>query len=414
MNLAGNAKIVMARYVNPSCPTQTNGRPERLSAKLKQMTGRLTIVAHEAGAWANHRSRTVERATQCGWRVSLLMGGQGDPVPLGGNTAPVYEALPMARGRSGPFEVVHTIAILRKRLREADAVELVTVKPIVLGMAAWRTMLPHRRPHVTATFAGLGTVLDDALKTRFHPMTVVLRLLLRDHASVLVENADDARSLVSAGIAQQADIIVGPGVGLPASWLQHPANQPLEDDQPLTILYVGRLIGSKGVVDLIDALRVLKTRGTPVRALLAGSLDDRNPSAVSEAEVRQWEAEGLVEWLGHVSDLLPVYRRADIVVLPSHREGRPRSLMEAQALGIPVIATDVPGCRQVIAPNQTGLMVSPKNAVALADAIESLSSDRQTRSRYGANARKWAQIEFREEAFLDVWERTVLRTRKHH
>ena len=375
---------------------------------------RLTIVGHEAGAWANHRQRTAERAQSLGWRVTLLMGGAGDPVPLAATNIINYESLPMSRGKSGPIGLIRSIRVLRHHLKESDAVEFVTVKPILFGMLAWRMISPNRRPEVTVTFAGLGTMMDAALRQRFHPIVPAMRALLRGQAGVLVENPDDAASLVQAEIVNDGDVVVGPGVGLSAEWLALETNAGFPDGHDFTILYVGRLIGSKGVVDLIDALRVLKTRDTPVRALLAGSLDDRNPSAVSEAEVRHWEAEGLVEWLGHVSDLLPVYRRADIVVLPSHREGRPRSLMEAQALGIPVIATDVPGCRQVIAPNQTGLLVPPRNAGALADAIETLSSDRLTRSRYGANARKWAQIEFREDAFLDVWERTVLRTRKHH
>ncbi len=375
-------------------------------------TRRLTIVAHEAGAWANHRQKTAERAQCLGWRVTLLMGGAGDPVPLAAANIIHYESLPMSRGKSGPIALIRSLRLLRRHLKKSDAVEFVTVKPILFGMLAWRTISSNRRPVVTVTFAGLGTVLDAAIGQRFHPIVRAMRALLRGRATVLVENPDDAASLVQAGIVNDGDVVVGPGVGLSSEWLALQANAEFADGHEFTVLYVGRLIGSKGVVDLIDALRVLKARDTPVRALLAGSLDDRNPSAVKEAEVRHWEAEGLVEWLGHLSDLVPVYRQADVVLLPSHREGRPRSLMEAQALGIPVITTDVPGCRQVIAPNKTGLLVQPKNADALADAITRLATDETTRREYGKNARAFAQSHFREEAFLDVWERTVLRTRK--
>ncbi len=377
------------------------------------MTRRLVIVAHEVGAWVHHRAATADMATAAGWQVTLVMGGQGDPVPLADGDIPVHQSLPMTRGRSGPCDIVASVLMLRRVMGNADVVELVTLKPIVFAMAAWRTLPRRRRPRVVATFAGLGTVLDAALSKRFKRwnwFVVMLRLLLRGHATVLVENVDDASSLIDAGIVLRSDVTVGPGVGLPATWLALPANPPIADTAPVRALYVGRLIASKGVVDLVEAARILQLRGAPVEVVLVGSLDDRNPSAISAAEVDGWMKQGLVQWHGHVSDMLGEYRAAHMVVLPSHREGRPRSLMEAQALGIPVVATDVPGCRQVLDPDVTGVLVAAHNPSALADAIEAMATDPARRTRMGTAARQYAHERFDTQGFLDVWAQTVLGT----
>jgi len=375
------------------------------------VTRRLVIVAHEVGAWVHHRAATAEVATAAGWQVTLVMGGQGDPVPLADGDVPAHQSLPMARGRSGPGDIVASVLMLRRVMGNADVVELVTLKPIVFAMVAWRTLPRRRRPRVVATFAGLGTVLDAAVSKRrkqWNWFVVMLRLLLRGHATVLVENPDDAASLIDAGIVRRADVTVGPGVGLPAAWLALPVNPPLADTAAVRALYVGRLIASKGVVDLADAAQILQLRGAAVEVVMVGSLDDRNPSAVSAAEIEGWIKQGLVQWHGHVTDMLSEYRAAHMVVLPSHREGRPRSLMEAQALGIPVVATDVPGCRQVLDPDVTGVLVPAHDPGALADAIEAMATDHARRGQMGSAARQYAHERFGTQAFLDVWATTVL------
>ena len=360
----------------------------------------------------NHRACTARLATEAGWTVTLLMGGQGDPVPLAAGTLPHFDALPMARGRSGAMDLLRSFIVIRRAMVDSDVCELVTLKPILIGMAAARTLPRRTRPRLTATFAGLGTVLDAGLKRRHSPFVACLRFVLQGRARVLVENPDDADALTGAGIARSTDIVVGPGVGLPASWLALPPNPVIAfAQQPLRVLYMGRLIASKGVPECIEAMRVLRSRRVDVTLTLAGALDDRNPSAIDRITVEGWERDGLVRWIGHLADPLTAYREADVVILASHREGGPRSLMEAQALGIPVVASDVPGCRQVVDAKRTGLLVPPTDFTALADAIEVLHHDPALRHRLGAEARKWAAVQFREERFLAIWAEAVLGAR---
>lgn len=387
--------------------TQRRRRPVAPSGRTGP--GELLIVGHEVGAWSNHRAATARLAAERGWIVTLLMGGADDPVLLTDGSAPTHGVLPVARGWSGPIDVACAIAQLRSAMSKVDVVELVTFKPIVLGLAASRTLRASDRPRIVATFAGLGTVLDGALRARRSAVLTILRLLLRRRARVLVENPDDADALMAARIVDRDDCVVGPGVGLDDGWFREAPNPPpVPDARSIRLLYVGRIIASKGVCELVDAIRILRERGVRAEVVLAGSLDERNPSAIDRSTVDAWMRDGLVRWLGHVRSLVPVYRTADIVVLASHREGRPRALMEAQALGIPVVATDVPGCRQAVDPGRSGLLVPPHDPVALADAIESLASDRSRLAALAAAARPWAERRFRSSAFLEVWASVVL------
>ena len=141
-------------------------------------------------------------------------------------------------------------------------------------------------------------------------------------------------------------------------------SRPQIDGLP-RVLLPARLLWDKGLAELVAAARQLRDEGRPVRVLLAGTPDPGNPAAVPEATVHGWEAEGLVEWLGHVEDMPALFRSVDLVVLPSYREGLPKGLIEAAACGRPLVTTDVPGCREVVTDGVEGLLVPARDAQAL-------------------------------------------------
>jgi glycosyltransferase involved in cell wall biosynthesis len=141
---------------------------------------------------------------------------------------------------------------------------------------------------------------------------------------------------------------------------------------------------------LIAAHRLLRGRGCDVILQIAGTPDPANPGSVSQAEAEAWRNEPGLHWLGHVGDIATFWARSHIAVLPSRREGLPKSLLEAAACGRPMIATDVPGCREVVVAGQTGLLVPPDDVEALADAIAKLATSAELRERYGAAARRLA------------------------
>jgi glycosyltransferase involved in cell wall biosynthesis len=165
----------------------------------------------------------------------------------------------------------------------------------------------------------------------------------------------------------------------------------------MTMAYAGRLLDDKGVRTLIAAQAALAARGTPVRLLIAGEADPANPASIPAAEIEGWRRQPGVEVLGHVSDIGSLWAKAHIAVLPSRREGLPKSLLEAAACGRPLIATDVPGCRQIARNGENALLVPPDDPRALADAIGRLAEDANMLRSFGAASRELVEREFATE-----------------
>jgi glycosyltransferase involved in cell wall biosynthesis len=162
------------------------------------------------------------------------------------------------------------------------------------------------------------------------------------------------------------------------------------------VVLPARLLWDKGVAEYVEAARLLRGEGRAVDLLLAGDPDPGNPATVPEATVRRWAGEGVVQWLGHVDDMPALFRSVDAVALPSYREGLPKGLIEAAACGLPLVTTDVPGCREVVTDGVDGLLVPVRDGKALASAIARLHDDPSLRSRLGAAARRKVLAEFDE------------------
>ena len=166
--------------------------------------------------------------------------------------------------------------------------------------------------------------------------------------------------------------------------------QPLpEPAGPITFGFAGRLLVDKGIRALVAAHGILRSQGHELNLIIAGNPDPANPTSVSRGEVEQWIKRPGITWLGHIDDIVSLWRMCHLAVLPSHREGLPVSLLEAAACGRPLIATDVPGCREIVIENETGLLVPIENPTALAQSIIRLAESPQLRARYGTAARRW-------------------------
>lgn len=162
---------------------------------------------------------------------------------------------------------------------------------------------------------------------------------------------------------------------------------------PLVVL-AARMIWDKGVGEFVKAAYQLRLSGVQARFVLVGEIDYGNPSAIPEAQMKAWQAEGFVEWWGYKTEMPEILSRAHIVCLPSYREGVPKVLIEAAACGRATIATDMPGCREIVRHEENGLLVPPRDASALAAAIERLVEDPALRTRFGARGRQIAEAEF--------------------
>jgi glycosyltransferase involved in cell wall biosynthesis len=217
-------------------------------------------------------------------------------------------------------------------------------------------------------------------------------VLNRPNAHLIMQNPDDLELLRRRGLLRHDRVVLIRGSGVDTARFR-PMPEPA--GVPAAVL-VGRMLSDKGVHELVGAARLLRHRGVPLEVRLVGPPDPHNPSSIPAATLRAWHAEGIVRWLGPQGDAAAVWRDAHIAVLPSYREGLPKALLEAAACGRPLVATEVPGCREVVRDGETGLSVPVRDAVALADALERLAGDPALRRRLGANARRLVEAAFAE------------------
>jgi len=220
---------------------------------------------------------------------------------------------------------------------------------------------------------------------------MLLRLgLRRDSAVGLVQTPDDCEALTRLGVKPERIVLI-PGCGIDADRFR-PIPEP---DGQVTVAFAGRMVADNGVRTLIEAQRILRASGVQSGLLLAGTPDPADSTGIPQIEVAGWGRESGVTWLGQVTDIATVWRRAHIAVLPSRcGKGVPKSLLEAAACGRPLIATDVPGCREIVIHEKTGLLVPVDDPQALASAILRLVRSSPQRVRFGVAARRLVDERF--------------------
>jgi len=299
--------------------------------------------------------------------------------------------------RSGlnPLHDRKTIAELLRIYREEkpDLVHHVALKPTLYGAyCAWRTGVPA----VVNALGGMGFLfLARALPARAIRSVVRLAmrfLLNRANSRTILQNRDDGDLLTQRVRVRPERICLIRGSGVDTERFK-PTDPP--PGTPVAVC-ISRMLRDKGIGELVDAARLLKENGVDLKVRLVGPTDD-NPASIDPATLAQWKAEGVVDVAGPSTDIAGEYARAHIAVLPSYREGLPKSLLEAAAAGRPIVATDVPGCREICRDGETGLLVPARTVEPLAAALETLATDPALRARLGATARRVAVDEFAEE-----------------
>ncbi len=275
------------------------------------------------------------------------------------------------------------------------AVHHFTIKCVLYGTIAAK--LAGVKSVVNAV-TGLGHIfLGQRLVTRMlrPPVRWLYRNILKARRGhVVFQNPDDLDAFIQAGLVSPEKTVLIRSSGV---CLQRFSPRPGGPDDPAgrvpTVLFVGRLIAEKGIHDFVEAARMVKAQHD-VCFQVAGDPDPGNPSSVDLATLEGWRREGAVDLLGHVDRIDDVIALSDIMVLPSYREGTPRSLLEAAAMGKPLIATDVPGCREVVEDGFNGHLVPLRDARALAQAITDLVENRERAMAMGMNGRTKVAAEF--------------------
>jgi glycosyltransferase involved in cell wall biosynthesis len=277
---------------------------------------------------------------------------------------------PLNRTGMNPLQDLQTLVAIARLLRRLrpDVVLPYNIKPVIYGtLAAALAGVPRR----VALIEGLGYAFIEtqhlSLRVRFiRPFIKSLyRLALRRAQTVLFLNPDDMNEFLQARIVKPSQALLLGGIGVDLEHWQ-PAPPVLE---PITFTLAARLIREKGIAEFTEAARLIKTRYSNTRFLLLGGLDT-NPGALTQQEVEAWAQQGILEWLGHVPDVRPYFAQTSVYVLPSYREGLPRSTQEAMAMARAIITTDVPGCRETVVHGVNGFLVPPRDVQALAAAME--------------------------------------------
>ena len=366
---------------------------------------RLLFVVNAPEFFLSHRLPIALETRRKGFDVHVA-SGPGDGAHQIEALGLVHHSIPLSR--SGGYLVdemqsLWSIYRLMRRIRP-DIVHLVTIKPVLYGCIAARLA---RVPGVVAAISGLGSVFI-AQEFKIRLLRIVVKWLYRfalahDNLRVIVQNPDDHSMLLQIGALKedQSVLIRGSGVDLEKYTVR-----PEPEGVPV-VAFAARLLRDKGVSEFVEAARLLKARGIEARFWVIGAPDPGNPATISDIELSTWQAEGMVELLGYRKDIPSLFTKANIITLPSYREGLPKVLIEAAACGRAIVTTDQPGCRDAIEPGVTGLLVPPRDPIALADAIERLLRDKELRHAMGRAGRRLAEREFSIEkvvkAHLDVY-----------
>lgn len=322
------------------------------------------VVANSAWNLVNFRLGLIRALIAQGHTVHIL-------VPDGPETAQMRDAGGQVHLVSMDCKGTHPLhdgwlcwQLLRqyRRLRP-DVIVHYTIKPVIYGSLAARCLgIP-----VLNAITGLGTAfLSDGWLQRL--VRKLYKLALPASPTVMFENPDDLALFVDGGLLQQRQAVQVPGPGIDVT---HFTPCPLPDAHGAApvFLLVGRMLRDKGVVEFVEAARQVRQVFPAARFALLGFLGVENISAITQEQMDEWVAEGDVEYWGSTSDVRPMVAKADCIVLPSYREGMPRTLLEASAMGRPLVATDVPGCREVVQEGINGVLCQAKDAISLAQAM---------------------------------------------
>jgi glycosyltransferase involved in cell wall biosynthesis len=284
------------------------------------------------------------------------------------------------------------------RKERPDIVHHFTIKPVIYGSLAARFA---GVPRIINTVTGLGYVFTGSRSILRRVVESMYRMALLSSHHTFFQNAEDQRHFIENRLVAKEKSGLLPGSGIDTGFFAPRPEPKSNTGSDLTFLMVSRLLGDKGIHEFVEAARSIRQDHPEAVFQILGQRDERNPTVVPEAVLEGWIREGIIEWLGEVEDVRPVIAAADVVVLPSYREGAPRALLEASAMEKPVITTDVPGCRQAVEDGVTGLLVAVKDTEALAEAMVRMIRDPQMRERMGKAGREKVVREFDERGVLE-------------
>lgn len=358
----------------------------------------LVYVITEDWFFASHFLDRAIAAKSFGYKVSVVTRCRETAQELDAHGL-FFENIEFSRRGLNPIRELATVVRLRAILRRInpDIVHNIALKPVVLGSLAAR--LAGVRNVVNAP-VGMGYVFTShESKARIlRPLVkrLIRNVLSRPNSKVIIENSDDYNNLISGRFAKKDSISLVKGAGVDTAKFSY----TVESVEPVKVIMVARLLRDKGIQEFIDAAEIVKQSNSSVKFLLVGDVDDGNPTSLNSKQLVELKNSQNVEWLGARFDIAELLAASHIACLPSYREGLPKSLIEAASVGRAIVATDVPGCREVVTHLINGLLVPPRDSEALAAALLVLINDHELRSKMGRENRSKAEHEFANEIII--------------
>lgn len=359
---------------------------------------KLVLVVNTAWCMFNFRYGLLNRLIHDGYQLTIISARDEFSDKLRAMGCEVIDILIAAKGINPlqDLKLIYTLYQLYQKIAP-DFIIHYTIKPNIYGSLAakWAGI-----PSIAIT-TGLGyTFVNDNLVAKV--AKCLYKLAFRFPKEVWFLNEDDRQVFLKHQLIAEnkAVLLHGEGVGL-----MHFAPQPrVDNDGKMRFLLSARMLWDKGVGEYVEAARIVRQKYPQAIFQLLGACGVANPSVIEREQIAQWEAEGLVEYLGTAPDVRPVIANADCVVLPSYREGIPRTMLESAAMAKPLIVTDVPGCRDVVLPNQTGYLCPVKDAAALAACCKLLiDMTPEARTEMGAAGRRFMAENFDEKLVIEQY-----------
>jgi glycosyltransferase involved in cell wall biosynthesis len=353
------------------------------------LKGRALFVCNDAVYFTAHRSHIAHRLLREGWEVHVAAGGDFSQL----SSAFIRHHVEVERRYFSFRSDLLLFLRIRSLLAETEPqiVHLITMKPVAAGTAAllmssgpWA-----KTPRVLLTFPGLGRLFDDQIGAYFIPRMIVcliLKTLFRSrNCHATFENSDDRDLFVRLKILEnrQTTVLSGAGVEL----AEYRATRARK--KAFRVLWASRLVRGKGVTEFVQAARLAQSAEDEIEFLIAGYSDPGHVDNIPDAEIEDLVRDGSVRFLGHVTDMPGLLASVDALCLPSsYMEGLPRILVEAAAASLPLIASDVPGCRQIVQDGVNGIILPDNSAESIYHAVKRLARDRALANQMGAAAQR--------------------------
>jgi len=352
----------------------------------------LHFVVNEDWAFVSHFFERAVASQTAGYSIAISAhcGEKQSLLESAGFTLYPHS---ISRSGTNPFIEIRNLLAMVKVFRKSqpDIIHLIALKPIVIGAIAARI---YGKAQVVCAPIGMGYLFssNDRRARLLQPVIrfVLRRILKLRNTHVIIENEEDCKSLVSGNFVKNSNIQVIKGAGVDLS-LYKAIPENLETQ---VVTMFARVLRDKGVLDFVEAAKIVRHKFPSAIFQLVGDCDPGNPTSFSESEVRSWEAAGFIKWLGYRTDVPELLGASNIVCLPSYREGLPKTLIEACAAQRAIVATDVTGCREVVSHGSNGLLVPVRDPRKLAEAISELLIDPIQRTAFAKSGRLRAETEF--------------------